>query len=387
VTGLSRGVAVAGVGYSPISRNAALDINRLTFTACKAALDDAGLAPSDVDAVVEYQFGMGDAPTAIAAQRLLGIRNLNMFNDIMGSGPSGLASAMDAAMAIASGVCNTALIYRCMTKAAGHTGAVRTEPAPAAGPLQYTEPYGLAGLGVLHTMGMRKQRRIQQLGGSEEDYGYIAINARRWGALNERAVLRDPITMDDYLASRPVADPLRLLDCDYPVSGCSAAVLTTTERATDLAQPPVVVDALAYGTGDRPDWTFGADLLFGGSAECAQRLWSTSSVGPADVDVAALYDGFTHIAISWIEALGFCGIGEFGEWVDHGRAIGPGGSLPLNTHGGQLSEGRMHGLAFLTEATLQLRGQCGDRQVPDAEVAIVANALGPQCGAMVLTRG
>lgn len=386
MSGLARGVAVAGVGYSPISRSAALDINRLTFTACKAALDDAGLSPEDVDAVVEYQFGRGEAPTAIGAQRLLGIPNLNMFNDIMGSGPSGLASAMDAAMAIASGVCETALVYRCMTRAAGHSGAVQGGPAPAEGPLQYTAPYGLGG-GIIHTMGMRKQRRIQVLGGSEEDYGLIAINARRWGGGNERAVLREPITMEDYLASRPVADPLRLLDCDYPVSGCCAAVLTTAERASDLAHTPVLVDAVAYGTGIRPDWTFGGDLLFGGSRQCAERLWSKSSVGPADVDVAEIYDGFTHITISWIEALGFCGEGEFGGWVDKGRTIGPGGSLPLNTHGGQLSEGRMHGLAFLTEATLQLRGQCGDRQVPGAEVAVVANALGPQCGAMVLTRG
>lgn len=386
MSGLSRGVAVAGVGYSPIARSAPLDINRLTFTACKAALDDAGLAPADVDAIVEYQFGRSDAPTAIGAQRLLGIPNLNMFNDIMGSGPSGLASAMDAAMAIASGVCETALVYRCMTRSAGHSGAIQAGPVRAAGPLQYTAPYGLGG-GIIHTMGMRKQRRIQELGGSEEDYGRIAINARRWGGLNDRAVLRDPITMDDYLASRLVADPLRLLDCDYPVSGCCAAVLTTAQRATDLAQPAVLVDAVAYGTGTHPDWTFGGDLLFGGARECAKRLWTKSSVGPADVDVAELYDGFTHITISWIEALGFCGIGEFGEWVDQGRTIAPGGSLPVNTHGGQLSEGRMHGLAFLTEATLQLRGQCGERQVPDAEVAVVANALGPQCGAMVLTRG
>lgn len=385
MSGLTRGVAVAGVGYSQISRRLPLDVNRLTFTACKSALDDAGLAPADVDAVVEYQFGRGDSPTAIGAQRLLGIPNLNMFNDIMGSGPSGLASAMDAAMAIASGVCETALVYRCMTRSAGHSGAVQPGPSPAGGPLQYTAPYGLGG-GIIQTMGMRKQRRIEELGGSEEDYGHVAINARRWGGHNDRAVLRDPITMDDYLASRPVADPLRLLDCDYPVSGCCAAVLTTAERAADLAQTPVLVDAVAYGTGSRPDWTFGGDLLFGGSRECAQRLWSKSSVGPADVDVAEIYDGFTHITISWIEALGFCGIGEFGGWVDKGRTIGPGGSLPLNTHGGQLSEGRMHGLAFLTEATLQLRGQCGDRQVEGAEVAVVANALGPQCGAMVLTR-
>jgi acetyl-CoA acetyltransferase len=255
----------------------------------------------------------------------------------------------------------------------------------ASGPAQFSAPYGFGG-GLIQGMGMRKQRRISELGGSSEDYGRIAVNARAWGSLNERAVLRDRLTMEDYLSSRPIADPLVLLDCDYPVNGACAAILTTAERAADLAQPAVLIDALAYGTGANPDWVYAEDFLFGGTRDCSERLWSLSSVGPEQVDVAELYDGFTHITISWIEALGLCGIGEFGDWVDEGRRIGPGGQLPLNTHGGQLSEGRLHGLGFLTEAVLQLRGQCENRQVPDAQVAVVANAHGPQCGAMVLIR-
>jgi acetyl-CoA acetyltransferase len=149
----------------------------------------------------------------------------------------------------------------------------------------------------------------------------------------------------------------------------------------------VSIDSLAYGTGGEPDWLYGADFLFGGTRHCAERLWAKASVEPADVDVAELYDGFTHITISWLEALGLCGIGEFHDWIGDGRRIGPGGELPVNTHGGQLAEGRLHGLAFLAEAVAQLRGQCGPRQVPDAEVAVVANAHGPQSGAMVLVRG
>ncbi len=382
MSGLTRDVAVVGVGYWPPVRSGHFDIGEITLSACRAALDDAGLAPSDVDGIVQYSFG-SDSPSAVGAQRLLGIRNLHVFNDIMGSGPSGLASAMDASMAIASGACETVLVYRCITREAGHTGAVRERPSGVGGPVQFSGPYGFGGA-LIHSMGMRKRRRIAELGGSVEDYGQIAVNARRWGALNERAVLRDLITMDDYLASRPIADPLVLLDCDYPVSGVVAAVLTTAERAADLAQKPVLVDSLAYGTGSNPDWLYHDDFLFGGTIPCAERLWSLASVRPEDVDVAELYDGFTHITISWIEALGLCGIGEFHDWVDSGRRIGPGGDLPLNTHGGQLAEGRLHGLGFLTEAVLQLRGQCGARQVPDAKVAVVANAHGPQAGAMVL---
>ena len=386
MSGLTRPVAVVGVGYSAVTRAGSPDIRQLTLDCSRAALDDAGLVPADIDAIVEYSFGIrGDSPNATSAQRLLGIRNLHVFNDIAGSGPSGLGGAMDAAMAIASGACETALVYRCITRQAGHTGAVQEGPAVASGPAQFSAPYGFGG-GIIHTMGMRKQRRIFELGGSSADYGRIALNARAWGALNDRAVLRQPLTMEDYLGSRPVADPLLLLDCDYPVNGAVAAILTTAERAADLAQPLVLVDTLAYGTGANPDWLYAEDFLFGGTRDCARRLWSTASVSPEDVDVAELYDGFTHITISWLEALGFCGIGEFGDWVDEGRRIGPGGGLPLNTHGGQLAEGRLHGLGFLTEAVLQLRGQCGDRQVPDARVAAVTNAHGPQCGAMVLVR-
>jgi acetyl-CoA acetyltransferase len=374
-----------GVGYSDVTRPGEPNIGSLTLAAAKAALDDAGLSGRDIDAIVEYSFGAirGDSPLAVSAQRLLGIDNLTMFNDIMGSGPSGIASAMDAAMAIAAGACETALVYRTITRDAGHTGALREGPTRARGPAQFLAPYGYGG-GIILSMAMRKRRRLAELGGSVEDYGHIAVNARQWAALNPRAVFRDPITMDDYLNSRLIADPLVLYDCDYPVNAACAAILTTAERARDLRRTPVVVDALAYGTGSRPDWVYADDFLFGGTILCGEALWNRTSLTPADVDVAELYDGFTHIAISWIEALGLCGIGEFHDWVDGGARIGPGGAMPLNTYGGQLAAGRVHGLAFLTEAVLQLRGDCGERQVPDARVAVVANAHGPQAGAMLL---
>jgi hypothetical protein len=163
-------------------------------------------------------------------------------------------------------------------------------------------------------------------------------------------------------------------------------VLTTAERAADMAQTPILIDSMAYGTGSNPDWLYADDFLFGGTIPCGQLLWDRASVRPEDVDTAQLYDGFTHITISWIEALGLCGFGEFHDWVGDGQRIGPGGSMPLNTTGGQLSEGRLHGLGFLCEAVLQLQGRCGERQVPGAQVAAVANAHGPQAGAMVLRR-
>ena len=142
---------------------------------------------------------------------------------------------------------------------------------------------------------------------------------------------------------------------------------------------------MSYGTGAKVDWVFPDDFLYGGTRTCSERLWARSSFGPDDVDVAQVYDGFTTVTVQWVESLGFCGFGEYGDWIGDGSRIGPGGDLPMNTAGGQLAEGRLHGVSFLNEAVLQLRGECGERQVPNARVAVVASGLYIQAGAMVLT--
>ncbi len=142
---------------------------------------------------------------------------------------------------------------------------------------------------------------------------------------------------------------------------------------------------MTYATGRRPDCLFTDDFLNGGTLDCARRLWPRASVTVDDIDVAQVHDGFTTVTMSWLEALGFCGFGEFGDWVEGGKRIRPGVDIPLNTAGGQLAEGRLHGISFLNEAVLQVRGECGARQVPGAQVALVASGLYPQCGPMVLT--
>jgi acetyl-CoA acetyltransferase len=370
--------AVVGVGYSKIYREKGIDGRRLAVEASRIAMADAGLTARDIDAVFEYA---GDE-AAMDIARMLGVENLVAYSDYTPRGPSGLAAALGAHMAVLSGACEVALCVRSVTREWGQMSG-RALPG-AAGPWQWEFPYGVAG-GIIPVMAMRKQRRMATLGTKEEDYGQISLNGRRWSSLNERAVMRDLLTMDDYLSSRYVSEPLRLLDCDYPVTGACAAIITTADRAADAPKRPVWIDAIAMGTGWKPDWTYTDEFLFGGQLRCAETMWKRSSVTAADVDVAELYDGFTHIAMSWVESMGFCGIGEFGDWVDGGATIGPGGALPMNTSGGQLAEGRLHGLGFLTEGVLQLRGECGARQVPDAQVAAVANAHGPQCASLVLT--
>ena len=383
MSSLSRPVAIAGVGYSELTRKGEPNPNSLAITAAKAALSDAGLSAIDVDGIFEYKFGP-ESPGAQDMARLLGVPDLAAFADIMASNPSGLAGALAGVMAVASGACETVLVFRCLTRAAGHQGGVASGPETVSGRDQFLTPYGYLG-GILVNLALKKRRWMDEYGRPEDDFGRIAVNARRWSALNPRAVLRDEITMDDYLSSRLVVDPLRVLDCDYPVNGAVATVITTAERAMNLRQPAVLVDAMAYATGRGADWVFDVDFLYGGAFDCANRLWQRSSVTLADVDVAQLYDGFTPVTAAWIEALGVCGRGEFGDWVGDGSRLAPGGDFPLNTAGGQLAEGRLHGIGFLNEAVLQVRGQCDDRQVPGAQVAVVASGVYPQCGAMVLT--
>jgi acetyl-CoA acetyltransferase len=378
-----RDVAIVGVGYSEITRGGEPPVERLAVDASAAALEDAGLTGADVDGIFQYAFGW-DSPDCHYVQRALGVPDLAAYIDVGAMGPSGLGGALAGVTAVASGACETAIVYRAISQSAGHTGSPRGMGDPPGGSYQFSVPYGY--FPIIPAIGMMMRRRIDELGGAIEDFGYIAINARRWACMNERAVLREPITMDDYLASRVLADPCRLLDCDYPVSGASAVVLTTAERARDLRQPPVLVDAVAQATGPTPDWLQAEDFMFGATRRCAARLWSRATVAVGDVDFACLYDGFTHITLSWLEALGFCGIGEAGDFIDGGRRIGPGGELPLNPHGGQLAAGRLHGLAHLCEAVQQLRGECDERQVADARVAVVTNGHGPQCGAMVLRK-
>ena len=269
MTALARPVAIAGVGYSDLTRQGEPNPNTLALAAAKAALSDAGVDARDVDGIFEYKFGP-ESPGAQDMARLLGIPDLAAFADIMASNPSGLAGALAGVMAVASGACETVLTFRCLTRTAGHQGGVASGTESVGGRDQFLTPYGYLG-GILVNLALKKQRWMAEYQRSESDFGHIAVNARRWSVLNPRAVLRETITMDDYLSSRMVVDPLRVLDCDYPINGAVATVITTHERAADLRQRVVNVDAMAYATGRGADWVFDVDFLYGGAFECAER--------------------------------------------------------------------------------------------------------------------
>ena len=214
--------------------------------------------------------------------------------------------------------------------------------------------------------------------------GWIAINARTNAGRNPAAIYRDPMTMDDYLSARPVSSPFGLYDCDIPCDASIAVIVSAADVADDLPKPAVRVEAVGTQILERISWDQGTvthePQVLGQSA----HLWTRTDLRPSDVDVALVYDGFTFNCISWLEGLGFCGFGEAKDWLDEGRRIALDGDLPVNPHGGQLSEGRTHGFGFLYEAVAQLRGDADARQVTDARTAVVTSGGGTPSGVLLL---
>jgi acetyl-CoA acetyltransferase len=253
----------------------------------------------------------------------------------------------------------------------------------AEGPLAWLLPIGA--LSPVCQIAPFATRYMHEFGVRREQLAWIPVTQRAHAALNPDAVYRSPLTVDDYMASRMISTPICLFDCDVPLDGSTAIVVSAAETAPDL-RAPVRIEAMSALSESRPFWDQYEDMTRVGYASAA-AMWRRTDLGPADVDVAQLYDGFTIEAVWWLEALGFCGPGEAGDFVEGGKRIALGGELPLNTWGGQLSGGRLHAaFGHTAEAVRQLRGEAGDRQVPDAEVAVVTCAGGIEGGAALLTR-
>jgi hypothetical protein len=268
----------------------------------------------------------------------------------------------------------------------GHIPAVnegrQDVPARGARTSSWQMPFGATS--AAHTLALNAQRHFDRYGTTRETLGWIALNQRANAALNPTAIYRDPMTMDDYLNARMITTPFGLYDCDVPCDGAIAVIVSAVDVAKDMPKRPVLFEAVGTQIVERTDWdqttmTHEPQVL-GQSA----HLWTRTSLRPKDVDVAELYDGFSFNCLSWLEALGFCGIGEAKDFLDGGKAIARDGVIPLNTHGGQLSHGRTHGMGLIHEAVTQLRGEAGERQVEDARVAVVSSGGLTPSGAILL---
>ena len=371
-------VAIVGVGYSTIGRRTGLTPGQLTTQCVQAALDDAGMTVADIDG---YSTMGGEA---MADAWMLGITPINYFFNPAG-GPAFVYPAIHAISAIASGLAHTVIATRIIQQQPS-SSAMASGTAPprraSTGDGQFTAPFGLLSP-TQNIAGFLARRHMVQFGTTEEQFGAHVATQREWASMNDDAFFHDRLTVEDYLNSRYISKPVRLLDCDYPCDSGSAVIFTTEERARNWRKKPVFIETHALSAVQD-----GFDLLHDQAQSspwhCARELWSRTDLTPADVDCAQLYDGFTIITFQWLEALGFCAAGEAGPFVEAGNTR-PGGSMPVNTDGGACNVGRRHGANFCIEGVRQLRGESGRRQVPDAKVTVWTNAVGPFAGAVLMT--
>ena len=375
---------IAGIGSTEFSKASGRTVLDLASSACLAALDDAGVSPDDVDGIVSFHFN--DSVPAIAVATQLGVPAVRYAVDTAGGGNAANLIVLQAVAAIEAGLAETVLCYRAMNGRSGfRLGGGRDMSAH--GITQYTAPFGW--ITYPQAMAMWCRRHMIEYGTTAEQLGQVAITARANAVLNERAMQRLPMTMDDYLASRFIVDPFRLYDICLESDGACAVLVTRADRARDLRQRPVHIMGGAYGGGpnqgeDLFDALRWPDHSHNYARYIAADLWGKAGVGPADVDVAEIYDCFTYSVLMQLEGLGFCREGEGGPFVADGN-IARDGPLPVNTHGGLLSEAYIHGFNHVIEAVSQLRGHAGARQVPDAEIALTtAGAM--TCGSALVLR-
>jgi acetyl-CoA acetyltransferase len=403
VTAAERTAIISGVGQSDVGRRLMRTGLDLTIDAALEAIADAGLTTGDIDGIATYPGGGSPAgadfsgPGSPDVQDALRLE-VNWHTGGI-EGAAQLAAVINAVLAVSAGLARHVLVYRTVTEASAQGSGGRQGiglggggGAPRmGGSMQWTIPF--RAYSAANWLALSCRRHMHEFGTTEEQMAMIAVNARRNAQINPRAVYRDPMALEDYLASRMITSPFRLFDCDAPVDGSTAVIVSAAEHARDVDHPVARVEAVGTALRGRPSWDQFDDATTMAARDAGAHLWERTDLTPADVDVAELYDGFSFLAMTWLEALGFCGKGESGPFIEGGTRIARDGDLPLNTHGGQLSAGRLHGFGFIHEAVLQLRGEAGERQVVSkkrpsgvVEVAAVGNGGGPIAGAMLLTR-
>jgi len=289
-------------------------------------------------------------------------------------------------LAVASGLCRHVLCFRTVWEATAAALKLRGGPTGRVSGAFYEWRAPFGAMSAANWIAMNANQYLHRYGTTREILGWIAINGRTNAARNPAAIYRDPMTMDDYLSARPITSPFGLYDCDVPCDASIAVIVSDAAAAADLPRPAINVEAVGTQITERISWDQGTLTHEPQVIGQSTHLWSRTDLRPHDVDVALIYDGFTFNAISWIEGLGFCEFGEATAWLDRGRRIALDGELPLNPHGGQLSEGRTHGFGFIYEAIAQLRHDAGDRQVSGARTAVVTSGGGTPSSVMLLRR-
>jgi acetyl-CoA acetyltransferase/uncharacterized OB-fold protein len=389
-------VAITGVGMSAIGRRLMRPPLSLTVEAVKAAVADAGLDMSDIDGLSTYPGGTsagGHSEGGITAlEDALGLRPTWYNGGGETFGPAG--SVIAAMIAVAAGLVRHVVCFRTVWQAT-FAAQQRVRQSSGGNPYGmgsaggrvtgYAGPYGAGS--AANYLAMQASHHFARYGTTRETLGWIALNQRSNAALNPKAIYRDPLTMDDYMSARMISTPFGLYDCDVPADASVAVIVSALEAAEGLRHRPIRVEAIGTQITERVAWEQSTITHEPHSLGPVAHMWSRTTLGPEDVDVACLYDGFTFNCLSWIESLGFCEIGEAKYFLEGGRNIArEGGVIALNPHGGQLSAGRTHGMGLVHEAVVQLRGDAGARQVKEARVAVVSSGGLTPAGVMLLRR-
>jgi acetyl-CoA acetyltransferase len=373
--------AIVGIGETEFARRLELSEKRLACEAILAALDDAGIAPSEVDGFASYTMETTDE-VEIASR--VGAGDVTFFSQVGYGGGAGPATVGHLAMAIAAGQCRVGVAWRSRKRGSGGR--------PWAGDRQqtttatWTRPHGL--LRPVDEIAMLTRRYMHESGATREHLANVALAVRGMANRNPKAIMFERrLTREEYMASRWISEPLCLFDNCLETDGALACVLVSADRARDCRRPPAFVHAFAQGLPTQMHamvnyWC--DDPLRGPAWTCAEQLYRGSDIGPAEIDVAQLYDAFSPLVLLSLEGYGFCGRGEGAAFSEDG-ALELGGRLPVNTSGGGLSEAYVHGMNLVTEGVRQMRGT-SPSQVPGAEACLVTGGEGVPTSAVILRR-
>ena len=387
---MAASAAVIGAGYSgPIERHADAPPGVLAVRAALAAAKDAGIDVSQIDGLSVYtnpsRMNAGaidglDLVTATYLGRILGLTEVRwcaQFNP-----GSFVGSIAEAARAVTTGACTYALAWRAMHNPRGEFG--RYEATEAAGSDQFLAPYGLTNYVMQHAL--QYSRYLAKYGASREHLATYIVSNRENAAITPEAVFFGaPITREDYLNGRMIAEPYALLDCDMPVDACSAVIVASASVARDSQHPVYILGSASLGFRPQMHLITTLEDFEAGIRQVSRVLWESAGVGPADIDIVNTYDGFSGFLYYFLEGYGFCKEGEAFEFIQGGR-IRRDGQLPVNTNGGSLGMGRIHGGAQVVEGVRQIQGLCGERQVRNARLVLVGSGNPASShGSMVLS--
>lgn len=383
--------AITGAGLSELGRNTGRPAMAHLAEAFQRALASAGLSRDDIDGICTYPgrtdntpgqspLGTGEVRNALGLQ--------TRWHCAVPDGPSQMAPIMVAAMAVLTGQARHVLCFRALTESSSQTAGRRASVSGTGGGriggwIGWLVP--AQALSASNWAGWMATRYFHEFGMTREHLGMVATGQRAFAQMSPGAVMRKDLTMDEYLAARMISSPLGLFDCDIPIDGASVIIVSAPDAARDCARAPLWIEAMGAALNSQETWDQRTDLTTMGAHDAAADLWPRTDLKPADIDVLGLYDGFSIFVPMWLEALGLCGHGEAKDFIAAGN-IGPGGRYPVNTGGGQLSGGRLHGFGLIHECCEQLWGLCGERQVINAKVAACGTGGGFIAGSMLLRR-